>query len=970
MEMIRLRTFGGIGVIDAADRPIASLDAQRRLLGLLILLAAAGGRGLTRDKLLAMLWPDAESERARHSLTQALYSTRRATGVDDLFETSGSIRLNADRITVDLTEFEHAISESDHLQAVELYAGTFLDGFGLPGSREFADWVSERRATYEEDAFGALGQLAERAESDGEYARAISWRRRHVRIRPLDTAAIGKLAVSLSHVGDRAGIARLAAEHEEALRHRVGLQPDPAFHALIARLCHADTSSVGASARVPARRDPTVESNRITLAVGTVAPPPTPSGETLGRLRQRFRQSAVVLGFRPGLHRAWALIGLLAIVAGGLYQLGNAARGSGEIQAAPMSTRVAIAPFSVVGADASIQHLGVGLPELLAFRLADDSTNRVLESARVFSRWKTHGLDRTLGINPDALVQIGREIGVSKILIGRLVGTRAHTVAAVSVFSVSSRKVVASAELEAPSDSVGWFSEELGLRLLIAEAGDRELERAPHPSTIVATRAYLGARAAFRRGEYAAAVRLFDGTLSADTAFAPALVDLAVAAQHLGDVERVREAVARVWHQRGKLDPQRLGQLVAIAGPTYPQPSRAADQLAAWEALARREPRRPEPWAFLARRLLQDGARLGYDGHLPQAMSAATRAIAIAPDDIATRTILAQLAATDQSPSKDRTADFRTLASADPSPLVQWIDATLRRNHSALEGLRGEFSRASRTTLRTIALYSQDEAAGLTDGLAALEALRARAITLRDKVDIVLAEHSLALNRGDRVAALLATTRLRRLRPDSHADLRLRVLDAIYGDGDQQPAVAAVTELARAIDSSFLDFPLRQPQAAADACVIAQWKLTHADTVGVRTTISRLRGVGSPVELPIASTTPLVCVELLDAALAVETDRTIAKALVDRVDSMIVTPVVAGNAATYAHLLIARLYERLGDDSDALRAVRKHSYMAGWAPYAAATWRAEARLAESVGDRAAARRAAARYQRYRSVPAG
>src|SRR4249920_2331807 len=71
--MFRLATLGGLslGNSEAADVAI-----PRRRLALLALLAVAGDRGLSRDKLVAYFWPDSSAEYARHSLEQLLYSLR------------------------------------------------------------------------------------------------------------------------------------------------------------------------------------------------------------------------------------------------------------------------------------------------------------------------------------------------------------------------------------------------------------------------------------------------------------------------------------------------------------------------------------------------------------------------------------------------------------------------------------------------------------------------------------------------------------------------------------------------------------------------------------------------------------------------------------------------------------------------------------------------------------------------------
>jgi hypothetical protein len=67
------------------------------------------------------------------------------------------------------------------------------------------------------------------------------------------------------------------------------------------------------------------------------------------------------------------------------------------------------------------------------------------------------------------------------------------------------------------------------------------------------------------------------------------------------------------------------------------------------------------------------------------------------------------------------------------------------------------------------------------------------------------------------------------------------------------------------------------------------------------------------------------------------------------------------DAGPHAHLLVARLYERLGRPDLALAAIHRRTYMTGWPRYLATARREEGRLAARAGDHAAAARA---YQRY------
>ena len=108
---MRLNTLGGIRVV-ADGRLVTGAAAQPRRLAVLALLARAGRPGITREKILALLWPDEPEERARRSLNQAVYSLRRDLGDEDALLGAKDLRLNLDRIEVDTIEFDDAISST------------------------------------------------------------------------------------------------------------------------------------------------------------------------------------------------------------------------------------------------------------------------------------------------------------------------------------------------------------------------------------------------------------------------------------------------------------------------------------------------------------------------------------------------------------------------------------------------------------------------------------------------------------------------------------------------------------------------------------------------------------------------------------------------------------------------------------------------------------------------------------------
>ena len=108
---MRLRTFGGLWIESVEPTPAVA----PRQLGLLALIAAAGRQGISRDRVIGILWPEAGEEQARHALSQTLYSLRRAAGRELI---GGTTQLRLDPVIgSDVGELRLA-SEAGDLEAV------------------------------------------------------------------------------------------------------------------------------------------------------------------------------------------------------------------------------------------------------------------------------------------------------------------------------------------------------------------------------------------------------------------------------------------------------------------------------------------------------------------------------------------------------------------------------------------------------------------------------------------------------------------------------------------------------------------------------------------------------------------------------------------------------------------------------------------------------------------------------------
>src|SRR4029450_5039841 len=93
---------------------------------------AASERGVSRERMYSTFWPDADEERAGHSLRQALYALRQELG-EDVVQADATLVLDRARVVSDVGEFRAAIHEGDSRRAADLATGPFLDGFFIPG---------------------------------------------------------------------------------------------------------------------------------------------------------------------------------------------------------------------------------------------------------------------------------------------------------------------------------------------------------------------------------------------------------------------------------------------------------------------------------------------------------------------------------------------------------------------------------------------------------------------------------------------------------------------------------------------------------------------------------------------------------------------------------------------------------------------------------------------------------------------
>ncbi|MEO7997287.1 MAG: BTAD domain-containing putative transcriptional regulator [Gemmatimonadaceae bacterium] len=233
--MLRILTFGGMSVAHP-ERELAGAVLQPRRLALLAVLARAGERGVTRERLLTLFWPDDEEERARKALTQAVYALRRDLGDDGTIVGTQELRLDAELIASDVAEFAQQIKRGRLTEAVALYAGPFLQGFHLVGVPAFERWADEERSALAHEYARTRERLALSAENGSHMQEAVEHWRVLASVDPLNANVAVRYMRALEATGDRAGALSHARIYEALMSQELELPPDRAVLELAAEL--------------------------------------------------------------------------------------------------------------------------------------------------------------------------------------------------------------------------------------------------------------------------------------------------------------------------------------------------------------------------------------------------------------------------------------------------------------------------------------------------------------------------------------------------------------------------------------------------------------------------------------------------------------------------------------------------------------------------------------------------------------
>jgi DNA-binding SARP family transcriptional activator len=168
---------------------------------LLILLAVE--KEITREKAMALLWPESEPEKARHALNQTVYRLRKDLG-DDWLEAKGERLRITEAVSIDVHLFQAALDGGHILEALDIYDGPFLAGWAFPGTGQFESWVDRVRIQLSRSFRKASRDRVATLRDEEELSEALAIARRWADADPLDDEAQHCLIELLVETGDRA----------------------------------------------------------------------------------------------------------------------------------------------------------------------------------------------------------------------------------------------------------------------------------------------------------------------------------------------------------------------------------------------------------------------------------------------------------------------------------------------------------------------------------------------------------------------------------------------------------------------------------------------------------------------------------------------------------------------------------------------------------------------------------------------
>jgi DNA-binding SARP family transcriptional activator/TolB-like protein len=669
--MLRLTTLGSLDLRDADGQPVRELLAQPKRLALLVFLAIeSANEPVSRDRVLAMFWPESTDTQARNALSQGVYQLRQLLGAETLLSIGTALGVERERLWCDAVALSEASALGNPDAALDLWRGPCCSTLFVSGTPEFERWLDGVRARQRRELLAAARAGAEALRAAGDIEGAARLAHRILALHPDDERDVSAYLEILDASGDVVGALRAYERHVAQLREVLDTAPAPETQR-VAREIRDRHARASATSREPRDDARARSANWVpeTVANRTSAPTTAPIGhrETLAGPVARERwipRMAAALIIAP------IVIGLLAV----------RSRHDTRAAAAPRTHAVAILPFTVRGGG-DLAYLHDGMSDLLSAKFDGAAGVRAIDPRSVVAA--------TTRAPSAPAEQTARALGADWYVLGDVIAAGGRLNVTGSLYTTDGG-ATARATASVTGDTAAIFDivDDLAGRLLagVVPGSDTTLTRLAALTThsLPALKAFLRGEQALRAGLDAEAAAAFREAAHLDTTFALAEYRLSMAATWTpvpgGDDPAVwADAAAR---HGTRLTP--LARDLLEAYRVYREPDSRAEAL--YAAVVASHPDNVEAWFMLAESRFHYGP---WTGRSPSASKAAfERVLALDPINSHALVHLVRLAAADgQLAALDSLAERYLRANAE-TPRALEVRALLAWCHRDSAGAR------------------------------------------------------------------------------------------------------------------------------------------------------------------------------------------------------------------------------------------------------------------------------------------
>lgn len=241
--------------VSLENQPVIHFESNK-VRALLSYLAVEPDRQHRREFLADLLWPSYPRRSALANLRYSISSLKKHLKSDEtdcLNIQWDSLQFNqSSLVEVDAWKFVDLIRSNSPKQpavqnleqAISLYRGSFLEGFCLPDSGPFEEWLLLKREQYTRLMLKTLNFLADYCESTGDYEQAQKYGWRQVEIESWLEEGYQQLMRSLALGGQRSAALSQFDACRKLLDRELGIEPGRETVKIYNAICQDDLDSL------------------------------------------------------------------------------------------------------------------------------------------------------------------------------------------------------------------------------------------------------------------------------------------------------------------------------------------------------------------------------------------------------------------------------------------------------------------------------------------------------------------------------------------------------------------------------------------------------------------------------------------------------------------------------------------------------------------------------------------------------